>query len=424
MADADDKTVRTKASSGPGWIGIGLAVGLIWLGWQIALVPMAERAPSEHAVRLNPGSAAVLARAAESEWQAGRMDNADALARMALERAPFTLSALRVVGLVEGESGDRALADEILTLAGNWSLRDDSSHGWLIENRLRRGDYGSAFAHADTLARRRASLQPQIFDLFATAVESDPRAFPFLAGELADDPPWRTGFLRSLYRREGGVGLAAQIAILMKDSSGRFSDAELQQLYLALYSGGQIDALRQVRDAVGRPTPGNGLVNGNFQEPESILPFGWKLGVGAGYSVAALPGAGPTSQDAEEGASGALRIAHNGQSRDVLAEQALLLSPGRYRLEGLWRWELGQSEMVFAWQVLCGPSGQAVEDVRFGAPSQSAPTGEASWQAFSQEFTVPETSCPSQTLRLVGESPGRRTNLIVWFAQLEIAPLP
>ncbi len=425
MADGPDETSAPKTSPVLGYGAVGLAVGLIWLGWQVVLVPLADRAPAEHAVRLSPGSAVVLADASESEWRAGRLENADALARMALERAPFNLQALRIVGLVEGETGDRGVADDLLTLAGNWSLRDDSSHSWLIDNRLRRGDYGSAFAHADTLARRRAEVRPQLFDLFGTAMESDPRSVPFLAGELADSPPWRGAFISSLYQRDGGVALAAQLAMLMKDSEGRFSDIELQQLYQRLYSAGQTDALRQVRTALGRPSAGQTLVDGRFEAESAILPFGWNLAVGAGYSVAALSDAGPP--EAVGGASrpsGALRVSHNGQSRDVLARQVTLLGPGRYRLAGRSRWELGKSEMVFAWQMLCPGADRPVGEARFGAPSSANPAGSQTWSPFSVEFQVPAEGCSSQTLQLAGENPGRRTEIVIWFSHLQIEATP
>lgn len=425
MTDGPDEPTPPKASPLLGYGAVGLAIGLIWLGWQVVLVPLADRAPAEHAVRLSPGSAVVLAKASEAEWRAGRMDNADALARMALERAPFNLQALRVVGLVEGETGDRGVADDLLTLAGNWSLRDDSSHSWLIDNRLRRGDYGSAFAHADTLVRRRAEIRPQVFDLFGTAMEADPRSVPFLAGELADSPPWRAAFINSLYQREGGVALAAQLAMVMKDSDGRFSDAELQQLYQRLYSASQTEALRQVRTTLDRPAAEQNLIDGRFEADAAILPFGWDLAVGAGYSVAALSDAGPSeAADGQLRPSGALRVGHNGQSRDVLARQVTLLAPGRYRLLGLSRWEFGTSQMTFSWQLVCGGAARPAGEAVFGAPTRSTAAASETWTPFSMEFQVPADGCDSQSLQLVGENPGRRTDLVIWFSHLEIAAVP
>src|SRR5690606_6261812 len=106
-------------------------------------------------------------------------------ARARLRQSPFDVRALRVAGLVAARNGQDELANEVVTLAGNWSLRDDPAHAWLIEYRLRRGDDGSAFAHADTLVRRREDVRTQVFDLFTTAANSDPRSLPVLIDLLS-----------------------------------------------------------------------------------------------------------------------------------------------------------------------------------------------------------------------------------------------
>ena len=57
---------------------------------------------------------------------------------------------------------------------------------WLIERRLRQGNYVSAFAHADTLVRRRQDIQPEVFSLFTLAGVQDPqRSLPVTADLLA-----------------------------------------------------------------------------------------------------------------------------------------------------------------------------------------------------------------------------------------------
>ncbi|MGV8930453.1 MAG: tetratricopeptide repeat protein, partial [Brevundimonas sp.] len=157
MKDKADNSASTpRRSAGAGDIvSFGLIVGAVVLGWQIALQPLMQRAPVEAAIRIAPTSPLVLRRAAEAELGADRNDNAAVLGREAFARSPFDVRALRVVGLTEARAGREDQADDILTLAGNWSLRDDPTHAWLVERRLRQGDYSSAFAHADTLVRRR-----------------------------------------------------------------------------------------------------------------------------------------------------------------------------------------------------------------------------------------------------------------------------
>ena len=223
MRDQADPASR---AGGRGWLTeyapYALTIGAIWLGWQILLQPVIQRAPPELAVRVAPGSPLVLQRAAEAEFVAGekdddarRYDNAASLARDALALAPFNVRALRVVGLTEARAGREPIADEILTLAGNWSLRDDPAHAWLVEYRLRRGDYASSFAHADTLARRREDIRPQIFRLFTLAAATDTaRALPEVARLLDARPPWRQSYFDSLYVSGEGLQVAANLAVL------------------------------------------------------------------------------------------------------------------------------------------------------------------------------------------------------------------
>ncbi|WP_298745490.1 hypothetical protein, partial [uncultured Brevundimonas sp.] len=138
MRDRTDSSAaprRRRVSAGD-VVSHGLVVGAVVLGWQIALQPLIQRAPVEAAIRIAPGSPLVLRRAAESELAAGRTDTAAALGREALRRSPFNVPALRVVGLTEARAGREEAADDILTLAGNWSLRDDPAHAWLVERRL------------------------------------------------------------------------------------------------------------------------------------------------------------------------------------------------------------------------------------------------------------------------------------------------
>jgi len=106
LRDRADKPAVSRRRPGAGDIAsYGLTIGAVVLAWQIAIQPLIQRAPVEAAIRLAPGSPLVLRRAAESELVAGRIDNAAALGRDALGRAPFDVQALRVVGLTEARAG-------------------------------------------------------------------------------------------------------------------------------------------------------------------------------------------------------------------------------------------------------------------------------------------------------------------------------
>lgn len=392
---------------------VALAVGLIWLGWQVALVPLVARAPSEHAIRLAPGSAEVLARAAEDEMRAGEMEDAGYLARLSLSRAPFDVAALRVLAMSEAEAGRATQADELMTLAGNWSLRDNAAHSWLIESRLRQGNYASAFAHADTLVRRRADLRPQVFNLFSTAAESDARAGPYLVSELADSPPWRREYLQSLYRRPNGLQLLAGLALGLEQTSAPFTAPELQALYQALYGGRRIPGLQTLRDGLDRPSTAKILVNGEFADQEAILPFGWELGVGPGISVGLL-------NDDRKPELTALRVIHDARNAQVLASQVVLMEPGTYRLSGHQRLENGRGRSGFAWQVQCLETSEIISEVRFDLDMES----QADWTPFQTRVEIPAQGCTAQIVKLVPVNTGRRNNIVIWFSQLALERIP
>lgn len=398
-----------KPSGLTGLWPVGVAVGLIWLGWQMALVPMSTFAPPEQAVRLAPGSADVLSRAAEAEAMAGDMEDAAYLARLALSKAPFDVEALRVLALAESDAGRNDQADQLMTLAGNWSLRDNVAHGWLVESRLRQGNYASAFAHADTLIRRRADLRPQVFNLFSTAAELDPAAGAYLLGELAESPPWRAEYLQSLYKRPNGIQLLASLAVGLEKTAAPFSDAELEALYTALYNGRQIAGLKTVRQALDRPAADALLVNGAFVDEPAIRPFGWDLGVGPGITVALL-------NDDRKPDLTALRVIHDGRSQQPLATQILTLAPGTYRLTGQQRLENGSGRTQFSWEVQCVGATESLGEKRFDLDMAA----QADWAPFDLRFTVPGTGCEAQTLRLIPRNTGRRTDIVIWFSQLSL----
>lgn len=398
-----------KPSGLTGLLPVGVAAGLIWLGWQIVLVPLSIFAPPEHAVRLAPGSADVLAHAAEVEAMAGDMEDAAYLARLALSKAPFDVEALRVLALAESDAGRDDQADQLMTLAGNWSLRDNVAHGWLVESRLRQGNYASAFAHADTLIRRRADLRPQVFDLFSTAAEMDPAAGAYLLGELAESPPWRAEYLRSLYKRPNGIQLLASLAVGLEKTSAPFSDSELEALYTALYEGRQIPGLKTVRQALGRPSADALLVNGAFADEPAVRPFGWDLGVGPGIAVAML-------NDDRKPELTALRVIHDGRNPQPLATQILTLAPGTYRLTGQQRLENGSGRTQFSWEVQCVGATEILGEKRFDLDMAA----QAEWSSFDVRFTVPGSGCEAQTLRLVPRNTGRRTDIVIWFSQLSL----
>lgn len=393
----------------------GLIIAGVLLAWQVAIQPVMQRAPAEVAVRVAPGSPMVLRRAAEAELQAGDADedprrhaNAGALAREALARAPFSVRALRVVGLTEARAGRVDQADDILTLAGNWSLRDDPSHAWLVEHRLRRGDYASAFAHADTLVRRRDEVRPRVFQLFTVAASQDPqRALPQVASLLAVRPPWRQAYFDSLFADREGLQVAINLAVLLqRDEKGALDNEELRRLYYQLLDKGLIDAVRVVRERLNRPAAGALVSNGGFGDPSAPEPFQWRLNQHAGVVAEIVP-------DDVRPADPALRVDYDGYASARIAEQLLFLAPGRYRLTAESRAETGDPAQRLLLTVACSPGDQKV----LSTPAAAA--GATVWTPLSATFTVP-SGCASQWLRLETRPGDRRDRTIAWLDRIAV----
>lgn len=398
---------RFRPSEVASW---ALIAGSVVLGWQILLQPVIQRAPVEAAIRVAPNSPLVLRRAAEAELVAGRDDNAASLGRDSLARAPFSVQALRVVGLTEARAGRNDQADDILTLAGNWSLRDDPAHAWLVERRLRLGDYASAFAHADTLVRRRENLQPQVFRLFAVAATQDPqRSMPVIASLLEAAPPWRQDFLIHLNGSPEGLQAAASLAILLQKSDAPFTRPELRRLYAQLLQRNAIDALRTIRGRLNPASASGAVSNGEFTGAREPEPFDWRLAQKAGVAAAIVP------DDVSPGNS-ALRVEYDGYAAAPdIASQLTLLQPGPYRLEYDVRAEEGDTAARLGWTLVCAKPARTIASV---PSTNSEATG---WTRVSVRFEVPDR-CPAMWLRLEGKAGDRRAQTVAWFDNISVVP--
>ncbi len=412
MRDRADKSAALRRIPGAGEIAsYGLVIGAVVLGWQIVIQPLIQRAPVEMAIRLAPGSPLALRRAAESELAAGRIDNAAALSRDALVRSPFDVRALRVLGLTEARARREDAADDILTLAGNWSLRDDPTHAWLVERRLRRGDYASSFAHADTLVRRREDIQPEVFRLFTVAGAADPqRSLPVVARLLAARPPWRMAYLASLNQTPQGLQVAASLAVLLQAGRAPFSNDELQQFYSALMNAGGIESIQTIRGRLNRPPLATVVTNGGFDETDHPGPFQWRLHEKAGI-VAEV-----TADDLSP-SNAALRVDYDGYATGTIAEQLTYLRPGAYRFTAAVRSETGNPTARLAWTLSCAAGGGEKVSIPTAAPGAAANT----WTDLSGRFEVPST-CPAQWLRLETRADDKRAPIAVWFDRIAISP--
>lgn len=390
----------------------GLTVLAVWFGWEIVKAPAAERGPPALAVRIAPSSPETLRRAAEEQLASGRVDNAKALAEASLSKAPFNARALRVFGLAAARQGEVEQADEILTLAGNWSLRDDPSHAWLIERRLRQGNYGSAFAHADTLARRWVNNNERIYNLFTTAVLTDQRALPALVDAVKRKPPWRSAYIEYLIKRPDGDTVLLALGLALAESPDGYSNQELSWIYQSWYWENRFEAIRALRAGTGRPGRLDDLQNGDFSIPsdETLFPFGWRLDPTPGISTALL-------EDDVRPDESVLRVEYDGYASGVVTEQILMLPSGMRTLVGKERVESSPATSRLRWRITCVETAQVIGMLAVSA----AEPGVAEWRIFRMPLSVPSAGCQVQRLRLETDAGDRRATTIAWFDKLRIA---
>lgn len=393
---------------------LAVLVVAAWLAWQVIGAFLAQRAAPALAVRVAGSSPLALTRAAEAELAAGRSGQAADLARMSLVRAPFNVAAMRVLALSLSEQGRDDAADEAMTLAGNWSLRDTPAHAWLVERRLRQGDYVSAFAHAETLLRRDQPVEEPVFQLLSTAGVQDGRGLASLERLLREGSPWRTRFIIWLQQRDGMDSLLATLAVALQDGPAPFTDMELEHLYQGWVGEGRIGALKMVRARIGRPDAGVLLAAPDFQGP--AWPFGWRIESGVGRLAEVVPddlGSGRT----------ALRVEHDGRSYERIVNQVLLLDPGVYRLSGRRRVEYGEPRLE--WRVRCMETGRIVSPDPDALPAART-AGEApgaAWTTFSQVVAIPDAGCEAQQLELVPQTREVRGGAAEWFFGMAISPI-
>lgn len=385
-----------------------LALAVV-LAWQMIVAMLAERAPVEIAVRVAPGSTIALVRAADAEFATSQFEDAAELGRSALRIAPFNARALSIVGRAQDAAGDLDAADQTLTLAGNWSLRDDPTHAWLMNRRLSQGDYASAFAHAETLARRDSPSQPQLYELFTVAGMASPAGLKSLVGALSRSPAWRKSYLASAWIRPDTDQLLADLAVHLEQTSAPLQDVELTGIYRRWLDARQPALIRVLQQSLQRPDLSDGLWNGRFDSDEGVAPLDWSFAVAAGVSAQIV-------ETGEPDRGTALLVETNGATSGTALSQLLLLSPGPATFGIMQRVEVAAPQSDLQWKILCFETGAVLGSWSSGNTLQTK------WNKQVHDFSVPASGCEAQWLQLQIIAGDRRRPGRAWFDSVEIAP--
>ena len=394
------------------WLITGAwGLAFAFLAWSILVQLAIQVLPGSLAQIVAPNSPAVLTRLAEERLVESRFDAAERLARAALARQLFNARALRTLGFAVDQGGDKVEADKLMTLAGNWTLRDTAAHLWLYDYRLRTGEYESAFAHLDTVLRLQPELRAGAFAGLQRGLAVDREALAPIAERLSYDPNWRAPFLAHLGVTAEGQVIAANLALALKGAGKQLSEAELEALFRAMLAKRNFSLLK----ALGlRLDPGLGrarLMNGDFEGAPGPFPFNWELNGG--------PGATVDLATIEQSGSKGLIVEYDGYSAAPLVRQLILLPPGPYTLAG--ESQTDGDPRLLQWSVSCAESGARLQ-LESRAPAHGQPGAPGQSDTFSAGFQVPDQGCAMQWISLVTNPGERRDVVAVTYDNIRILP--
>lgn len=341
----------------------------------------------EAAVDWRSGFAPALSRHAENlavqAFRPAEYANAAAFARRALVASPLELRALRVLGIIADRTGDEAAAERLMTLAAGRSLRDPVAHVWLLERRVAERDWARALFHADVLMRK-----PMVgYDATPTMVAAafDTQARPLLVERMKPRPRWRTTVLRQVARASPPA--AFELLMDLKEAGSPPADEEAAAVVARMVADGAVmnAFVAWTQLLPGSAVEGLGdIYDAGFEGRPGAAPFNWALAT-RGQAGAEI-GPGPN------GEGRALYVRFGANKTAALAQQLLLLPPGRYELTTRTWMEQPRRGEELRWVLTCHQGPRLAE-----LPS---PDEALVWREASTPLVIPAQGCAVQRLAL------------------------
>lgn len=270
------------------------------------------------------------------------------------------------------------------------SRRESIAVFWLMTDSLQRGDFSDVVKKADVLLNTRASLAPEVM-VYLAAVAVDPAGRQLLARLLARRPDWRGQFLSNLPKLVHYAGEPYELMAAVNDLGGQIAPPELAPYLNVLIGAGLVTYARDISEALlpaVNQSPPALLVNGSFAAEPGGLPFNWSLQPGRNVSAEFAPL--PDRSDARS-----LRFTFGaGRAKFPELTQILVLSPGRYRLEGEY-FGLINAQRGLRWEIRCWRGSELARTEMIRGDRHP------SWQSFGFDIEVPDRDdCRAQQLRL------------------------
>ncbi|HYE46157.1 MAG TPA: hypothetical protein VEA44_10335 [Caulobacter sp.] len=398
-------------AAGPSRSAIGLVpaltLGVLTLaGLGLAGLILA-RAPAQHAAARSLSDSAAVHEVLAGRNRLARGEPPSeiaASARRILDRAPLEAGAVSLLGLSLPEA--RRLP--LMEAAARLSHRDEAADRWLFEAGMARGDYAAALRRADALMRRQTAEQRVAVVRRIFPYLGEPAAFAAVIDRLALSPAWRGAFLAQFTALSPDAGEPYRILKALRATAAPPTRVELSAYLRRLIAERRFQQAHRDWIALAPAAERAGtalLADGGFEGLPATPPFGWNLDSHtAGYGEML-----PSERDGGK----ALRVSHDGRTRQWLVRQLLVLAPGAYRLSGQVRTASDLSADSMAWTLTC-------EGVARPLASTPAPATGGGWAGFSVAFTVPAEGCEGQSLVLQSLPADSGTPVEVWYDALVI----
>ena len=350
-----------------------------------AVAAFVERRPELAAAIWPDHPAVVMARGMAEIGDAaasGRQPSPEVTGRLrdVATRDPLSAGAPLVAGAEAFASGDLRSAERLLSLAVARDPYAPAPRFLLTDLYLRQGRGKEGFDQLSTLVRRLGpSASPLVPALaqFARQPGGPERLEPL----LGSSPELRDQLLDLLAADPANLPAILQLAGPATNSTPEWQ----AKLLAAMVAAGDYRRAYDLWQRLNGISPLDTLIfNPRFLASGPPPPFNWRLTSGSAGLAEAQPGGG-------------LRVLYYGREDANLAEQLLLLAPGRYRL----RQDASGPAINLGWSVVCLPSGKRQDATEFALPA----------------------NCPAQRLELRGTLAETAATTDLLIRSLSLSPV-
>lgn len=310
-------------------------------------------------------------------------------AKTALDSDPLNPSALTLLGQAADAAGDDVEATKFMQAAAQLSLHDTIAQFWLMRKATAAGDYKSATGYADVLLRTNLSLSAYVVPYLAHFADNSATSGPVQA-LIKGNPPWRRIFFAQLPPSVSDVRTPLALLLSLKNTNFPPTNEELGDYlnYLVAHRFYSLAyyAWLQFLPAVELQHVGL-LFNGDFAITPSGFPFDWQITQGSGVAV-------DIEQDDKNDQRFLTVDFLYGRVDYHSVSELVMLTPGRYRFAGKYKGEL-IGPRGLKWRIACAddPGAPIAESAMIGGEVQT-------WSDINFDFTIPETKCAAQLVRL------------------------